>query len=96
MELAEKGGMNGSLSIASTTLEQGISCNRCLEWTNSVETVLEVLNNDASACEGCGRQREMRVVADQYRKRRSRWWIVGTKVVVPIWIVETLRTRKPR
>jgi hypothetical protein len=35
-------------------------------------------------------------VAEQYRKRRPRWWIIGSKVIVPIWIVETLRTRKPR
>lgn len=88
--------MNPALCIASTPVEEGASCSRCLEWTTSVESVLEVLNNDSYACEGCGRQGYMRLVADQYHKRRPRWWIIGSTVVVPMWIVETLRMRKGR
>jgi hypothetical protein len=38
----------------------------------------------------------MKIVAEQYHKRRPRWWIVGSTVVVPMWIVEHLRTRKTR
>jgi hypothetical protein len=74
------------------------SCSRCLEWTASVESVLEVLNDDddSCACQGCGSKKDMKLVADQYRKRRPRWWIIGSTVVVPIWIVETLRNRKTR
>lgn len=76
-------------------VKQEMACARCLEWTASVESVIEVLTNESSACEGCGRQETMKLVADQYHKRRSRWWIVGNTVVVPMWIVEHLRTRKP-
>ena len=90
--------MNPGLCSASTAFEERTSCNRCLEWTTSVESVLEVLNNDGDpcACQGCGSQKQMKTVAEQYRTRRPRWWIVGSTVVVPIWIVETLRNRKPR
>jgi len=88
--------MNTTLSTPPTTFGGRRSCERCLEWTTSVESVLEVLNDDSgtSACEGCGSRRDRKVVAEQYRKRRPRWWIVGSTVVVPIWIVETLRNRK--
>jgi len=36
----------------------------------------------------------MKVVAEQYQMRRPRWWMVGSTVVVPIWVVEILKTRK--
>ena len=90
--------MNTTSSSAPSTFGGRRSCERCLVWTTSVESVLEVLNDDngTSACEGCGSRKDRTLVAEQYRKRRPRWWIVGTTVVVPIWIVETLRTRKPR
>ena len=87
--------MNTAVCFASMPVEEGMSCSRCLEWTTSVESVLEVLSNESCACEGCGSQKTMKVVADQYHKRRPRWWIVGTTVVVPMWIVEQLRRRKP-
>jgi hypothetical protein len=75
--------------------EQKSTCTRCLEWTTTVESVLEVLTNESCACEGCGQRGIMGVVADQYHKRRPRWWIVGSTVVVPMWIVEHLRMRRP-
>jgi len=73
---------------------QQTSCARCQEWTTSVESVMKVLTDATCACEGCGRQGHMRLVAEQYHTRRPRWWIVGSTVVVPMWIVEQLRTRK--
>jgi hypothetical protein len=87
--------MISAYCVASMPVEERMSCSRCMEWTTSVESVVAVLTNDSSACEGCGRQDMMRIVADQYHKRRPRWWIVDTTVVVPMWIVEYLRTRKP-
>ena len=75
-------------------LEIEAPCDHCQDWTTSVESVLRVLSRDTCVCEGCGREGYMRLVAEQYQKRRPRWWIVGSTVVVPIWIVETLRTRK--
>ena len=86
--------MTSALCIATMPLEKEATCARCQDWTTSVESVLKVLTDDNCSCEGCGRRGYMRIVADQYRKRRPRWWIVGTTVVVPIWIVETLRNRK--
>ena len=90
--------MNATSPTEPSTFGGRRSCERCLEWTTSVESVLAVLNDDSgtSACEGCGSRRDRKVVAEQYRKRRPRWWIVGSTVVVPMWIVESLRTRKPR
>jgi|SoiMethySBSTD1v2_1073268.scaffolds.fasta_scaffold106317_5 hypothetical protein len=90
--------MTATSSTEPSTFGGRRSCERCLEWTTSVESVLAVLNDDSgtSACEGCGSRRDRKVVAEQYRKRRPRWWIVGSTVVVPMWIVESLRTRKPR
>ena len=66
-----------------------------MEWTASVESVVGVLTNDSSVCAGCGQAGMMQIVADQYHKRRPRWWIVDSTVVVPMWIVEYLRIRKP-
>ena len=93
-EICGKESMNAALCYAPMPAAKAISCSRCHEWTGSVESVLEVLTNDSCACEGCGSRHEMRLVAEQYRKRRPRWWIVGSSVVVPMWIVEQLRTRK--
>lgn len=88
--------MNTALCYAPMPVEQATSCARCQEWTTSVDSVLEVLNSDSYACDGCGREGHMKVVAEQYRKRRPRWWIVGSTVVVPMWVVETLKARKTR
>jgi hypothetical protein len=33
----------------------------------------------------------MQVVAEQFRMRLPRWWVVQGNVVVPIWIVELLK-----
>jgi hypothetical protein len=33
----------------------------------------------------------MRAVTNQYRMRLPRWWVVNNVIVVPMWIVESLR-----
>jgi hypothetical protein len=33
----------------------------------------------------------MRALINQYRMRMPRWWVVNDVIVVPIWIVESLR-----
>jgi|SRR5688572_12700084 hypothetical protein len=73
---------------------QSKSCGRCIEWTRSAEALQDVLSNQWSVCEGCTHQRDMKIVVEQYRTRRPRWWTVDGTAVVPIWIVEILRTRK--
>jgi hypothetical protein len=67
------------------------TCGRCLGWTDSLEKVREILNNQFSACEGCAHQAQMQVVTEQFRMRLPRWWVVQGNVVVPIWIVELLK-----
>ena len=86
--------MTSALCLDSMPLQKQATCDHCQDWTTTVESVLKVLSKDTCVCESCGREGHMRVVADQYQKRRPRWWIVGSTVVVPIWIVETLRNRK--
>jgi hypothetical protein len=34
----------------------------------------------------------MRIAADQFRMRLPHWWVVDGTVVVPIWIVELLKS----
>ena len=70
-----------------------ISCRRCTRWTASVEEVLEVLEMEQGACEGCAHEDLMRSVTRQYRMRLPQWWVVNGKRVIPIWIVEQLRKR---
>jgi hypothetical protein len=87
--------MTTALRNASMPANQDLACARCRDWATSIESVIAVLTHHSSACEGCGRGDTMKLVAEQYRKRRPRWWIVADTVVVPMWIVEYLRTRKP-
>ena len=70
------------------------SCSRCLGWTTSAKVLLDILNDRSSACEGCVHGADMKLVIEQYQTRRPRWWMVGSTVVVPIWMVELLRKRK--
>ncbi|MCC7487125.1 MAG: hypothetical protein IT529_19305 [Burkholderiales bacterium] len=69
-------------------------CGRCRDWATSPEVLPEVLGNRWSACDGCTHERHMKAVTEQYQTRRPRWWMVGNVVVVPIWMVEVLKTRK--
>ena len=68
-----------------------ISCGRCPGWTDSPLDVLAVLNGEWSACEGCPDKEVMRIVAKQFRSRQPQWWVVGGRVVIPMWMVERLR-----
>ena len=70
-----------------------ISCGRCPRWTGSLEDVLGILNGELSACEVCAQREVMQVVAKQFRSRQPQWWVVDGRAVIPIWIVERLRTR---
>jgi len=70
-----------------------ISCSRCSGWTDSVEAVLDVLEKEWQACEGCTHEQLMRLVSSQYQMRQSQWWVVDGRGVVPIWVVEHLRKR---
>lgn len=69
-------------------------CSRCVEWTTSTEALREVLNNQWRTCETCAQRSVMWTVSEQYRTGRPRWWVVGGKMIVPIWLVETLKRRR--
>jgi hypothetical protein len=70
------------------------SCRRCLEWTNSPKKVMEILTNQDGACEGCAQRAVIRTVSEQFQTRQPHWWVVDNAVVVPIWIVELLKSRR--
>ena len=67
------------------------SCGDCSGWTGSLENVLAILNGEWSACEDCAHKEVMRVVVRQYQLRQPQWWVVGGRVVIPMWMVERLR-----
>jgi len=73
---------------------QAKSCNHCLSWTTEANVLQEVLSNKGGFCEGCAHRADMKVVTEQYQMRRPRWWMVGSTVVVPIWMVEMLKARR--
>jgi hypothetical protein len=71
------------------------ACGRCLLAAKTVTDAVEglaALIDSASPCESCVHQSAMRIVAEQFRMRLPRWWVVDGKVVVPIWIVELLKS----
>ena len=68
-----------------------LSCRACIEWTECLEKVKTVLADSFSSCDDCEQQATMRTIANQFRMRLPRWWVVNNVVVVPIWIVELLR-----
>jgi hypothetical protein len=83
--------MDGHMQGGFVELE---SCRRCLEWTHSPKKVLEVLTNQDSACAGCAQQTVIRTVNEQFQTRQPHWWVVDDVVVVPIWIVELLKSHR--
>jgi hypothetical protein len=69
------------------------SCNSCLEWTASNETVEDAIKGRWQARQVCAHQPIMRVAIEQFRKGHPAWWVVGGSVVVPIWTVELMKKR---
>ena len=69
------------------------SCAFCLEWTTSERATDDALRGRWRARQKCPHQSLMHVAIDQFRKGISAWWVVGGKVVVPIWTVEILKKR---
>jgi hypothetical protein len=59
-----------------------------------VEGVQSILRGEWSACETCAHHVAMNVLIDQFRNRRPQWWVVDGAVVVPIWIVESLKKNR--
>lgn len=70
-----------------------ISCGRCPGWTDALIYAQDVLDEKKSACVGCTHEAVLRVVAKQFQLRQSQWWVVDGRVVIPIWVVERLRSR---
>lgn len=70
-------------------------CDRCPAGAKSLDApgVLDFLENDWNACESCPHGKELRVAAQQFRLRKSQWWVVNGRAVIPIWVVEHLRKR---
>ncbi len=66
-------------------------CHRCGEAFRSVETVLKILKNEWIQCESCMQPAAIPVLIKQFRLRMPRWWVVDGTVLVPIWIVESLK-----
>ena len=69
------------------------SCGHCLEWTTSDDTLLDALRGRWRARKGCDHQPLMHVAIEQWRKSQPFWWVVGSAVVVPVWVVEHLTKR---
>ena len=70
------------------------SCGHCLEWTTSNDTLLDALHGRWRARVGCEHQPLMRVAIEQFKRGQPFWWVVGTAVVVPVWIVERITKRE--
>jgi hypothetical protein len=68
------------------------SCRHCIELAETAREALEVLNNPPKQCMTCIQSPIMRIAADQFRMRLPHWWVVDGTVVVPIWIVELLKS----
>jgi len=38
----------------------------------------------------------MQIVSEQFRAQRPRWWQANGSIVVPIWVVESIKTSKKK
>jgi hypothetical protein len=72
---------------------QSKSCDRCLGWTESVESVEAALKKQWQARDACPHQPLMWTAIEQLRTGRPSWWVVNGAVVVPIWAVELVKKR---
>jgi hypothetical protein len=68
------------------------SCRRCIELAETAREALAVLNNPPTQCKTCTQSSIMHIAAEQFRMRLPHWWVVGGTVVVPIWVVELLKS----
>jgi len=69
------------------------SCGHCLEWATSDDTLLSALQGRWRAREACDHQPLMHRAIEQFKKNQPFWWVVGSAVVVPVWVVEHLAKR---
>jgi hypothetical protein len=67
------------------------ACRVCFERAKSPEKVRDVFRTQFRGCDDCDHIETMRAVTNQYRMRLPRWWVVNNVIVVPMWIVESLR-----
>lgn len=69
------------------------SCCRCHEWSDTPETVQQILTREFVPCTGCSQQPVIHTLAHQYVARKPRWWVVNGHQAVPIWIVDLVRRK---
>src|SRR5262245_19492529 len=69
------------------------SCGYCLEWATSDDMLLDALQGQWRARERCDHQPVMHRAIEQFRKNQPFWWVVGSAVVVPVWVVERVTKR---
>jgi hypothetical protein len=69
------------------------ACRDCIASKTSPEKVIEILLNQPSQCKNCAHQDVIRVVANKFRTRLHKWWVINGTVIVPIWIVESIKRR---
>ena len=72
---------------------QAKSCDRCLGWIESAESVDAALRKMWQARSACTHQPLMGIAIEQLRTGRPSWWVVNGTVVVPIWAVELVKKR---
>jgi hypothetical protein len=70
------------------------TCSYCLERVKSLSDrgMTDFLQSENDDSEGCPHDREFRVAAMQYRLRKPQWWVVGGKPVIPMWVIEQMRS----
>lgn len=66
-------------------------CRRCAQAFTTVESVINILQNDWGRCGSCANSNVLEILTKQFRLRSPRWWVVDGAVIVPIWIVEKLK-----
>jgi hypothetical protein len=72
-------------------LAGSISCARCIEESRSHKEVLDRLNGEWRACEGCANEMILRTISKQYRSGSRHWWHINHVRVLPVWIEERVR-----
>lgn len=60
----------------------------------SVPGVRDLLRHNWDTCENCSFEKDFRTVAQQFQMRKPQWWVVNGKSVIPVWIIERLRTMR--